>query len=466
MRLKESELQKSIQDQVKQEETPKNNSKKDNGKKQTVKETTAERIPTEEVVTESARINEPSETPVEEVVTESSSTDESGETQATPVEEVKVDIVTENPVPEVPTATVEQSTEAGSHTKVLDNLVKEVQIFSDDEDFMPPKKKGRVIVTIVIVLLIVALVVVGIVYVLPSFRKDKKDSNSSPTVPSVDVGYTYTYRDGMIVFQNGSTEIDSYRCVHPECSVYSEGKYQYHKNGVIAIQDGENIFLYNYLEKKEISENYTRLENLMRDGDTVSFIAEDANGKVGIIDVNGKVVLPFDYSNLAYSFGGGEVTDYSYEKNVITASKEGDWGLITLDNGTEKIPCQYDDIYYNGLEVVAVKDTGLWYLLDLQGNPVLEGGYDMIIPLESYLLVSQNNAFMILNYQGERVIQQDIPTYLKGFRGRLVKEVPCFKIEQDGTMVTIYIMESETDETLYDLYRFNTVNGELSAIIR
>ncbi len=360
---------------------------------------------------------------------------------------------------------LEDETEKPTHTMLLDNLTKEVQLFSNDEDFITPTKKWKTVVGILVVILLIAGIVFLVLYLKPFEKKEKKEQDTS-NVPTVIKDYRYEAREDRIVFYDGEKEISSYTCVGT-CSIYSLGRYQYFskEDHIIALQDNEHIFLYDFVEDKEVTDNLKRLENLYRDEKTVAFIATNSSDKVGIINTKGEVIIPFEYDDLAYSFGGGDVSDYSYEKNVITASKDGKWGLITLDKGKVKIDFEYDDIYFNDYDALSAKKDGLWYLLDLNGQKVFEEGYNIIIPINSYVLVAKDNVFRILNYSGEKVLAKDIPTYINGFRGRTTAEIPTFKIEIDGTIVNIYIMKSATDEKDYATYKFNTVNGEVTEVL-
>ncbi len=481
MRLKESELSESIQNTVNQLDTSGFKKKKEKRRKKGKKyekqrenyvvdnSLKEESIKEEQVVQEEITNTEIEPQPqviLEEPKIETEIVNAQEDTSIQISEPLEEENKSEEPV----TASSEEvETNAfveNSHTKMLNDLVKEVQIFADDEEFIVPKKAWKKILGIILALVIIASCVVLAIYFWPKPEDKSKDTPLDSNSENVDLGYSYTVEEDGIHFFNGKEEIDSYICVSEECSVYSFGRYQYHQDGVIALQDGNDVFLYDYVHKQEISENYTQLKNLMKDGNTKGFIAINSDGKEGIMDPQGKVVVPLIYDDLGYSIGGGDVSDYSYEHNVITASKDNSWGLISLDKGEELIPLSYDDIYYNDLDVFCGKQEGSWYVFDLDGKKVLEDGYDMVIPLSSYILVSRNGSFNILNYKGERVIQQDIPTHVIGFRDRDTSEIPTFKIETEGTVVTIYIMESSTDDTLYKTYKFNTVNGELTEVIR
>lgn len=361
---------------------------------------------------------------------------------------------------------LEDETEKPTHTMLLDNLTKEVQLFSNDEDFITPTKKWKSVVGILVAVLIVIGIICFVIFYLKPFDKKEKKKEETSNTNTVIQDYRYETKENSIVFYDAEKEISSYTCVG-ECSIYSLGRYQYFskEDHIIALQDGENIFLYDFVEDKEVTDNLKRLENLYNDGKTVAFIATNSSDKVGIVDTKGEIVIPFEYDDLAYSFGGGDVTDYSYEKNMITASKDGKWGVITLDKGKTKVEFEYDDIYFNDYDALVAKNEGLWYLIDMNGKMIFEEGYNIIIPINSYVLVARDNIFNILNYKGEKVISKDIPTYINGFRGREISEVPTFKIEMDGTIVNIYIMKSDTDEKDYATYKFNTVNGEVTEVI-
>lgn len=358
---------------------------------------------------------------------------------------------------------LEDETEKPTHTMLLDGLIKEVEIFTDDEDFITPTKRWKTVVGVIVFLLIVGIAIFLVLYFKP-FQKEK-EKVSEPTTSKNEIPKDYRYEVGEkeIIFYEGNKSISTYIC-KDTCSAYSLGRYQYFskEEQVIALQDGEEFLLYNFKDGKKITDNFTRLENLIKENKTVAFIATNTDKKTGIIDTKGNIIIPFEYDNFGYSFGGGDVTDYSYEKNFITASKDDKWGLITLDKGKEQIPFEYEDIYFNNYNAVSVRKEGLWYLVDLDGKPILEEGYDMIIPLASYVLVAKEEKFNILNYKGEKVVSKDIPTYVKGFRGRTISEVPTFKIEEEGSVVNIFIMKNETE---YSTYKFNTVNGEVTEVI-
>lgn len=351
---------------------------------------------------------------------------------------------------------------SSTYNETVDNLINEVKLFHGEGELEEqPKKSKKILIVSIIILLIIATAVLIFILINKNDNDNTKDHEKQEEIHE----YIYKEQKGKIEFYEDNVLIDTYICMDEECSVYSVGMYEYFSVNpkVIAIYDDNSIFLYNYIEKKAISSHYISLQNLYKNDETVAFIAYNNDNLVGIIGVDGSVVVPFEYDAIGYSINSGYVSDYSYNSNLIAAMKDDKWGLISLIDGSIILELKYDDIYYNGYDCIAVKENDSWYLLNLQGEKILNYSYDIIIPSKSYIFVSANGIFSILNYKGTNIINKEIPTYIKGFRGRKTSIIPTFKIDTNGTVITIYIMK---DSINYIEYKFNTVNGELTEVIR
>lgn len=342
-------------------------------------------------------------------------------------------------------------------------LINEVKIFNDDAGDLGFQHKRR-FWPIILVLIVLSGVAFGIYYCI-HIDDEENEVEKEPVNEVIEKGnvlYRYEETESGIDFYADNKLVSSYDC--DECSAYSLGTYEYFSTEptVLAIKEGKSIFLYDYVLSEVISDKYTQLQNLKQGEDTVAFIATNKSGLSGVIDIHGNVIIPLEYELLGYSTNSGDVSDYSYSNDIITAKKDGYWGIINF-KGEQIVPFEYEDIYYNGYGAISVYTEGLWYLNDLSNKRLIETGYDIIIPIKSYVFASVNNIFYILNYNGESIISKEIPTYLNSFRSRENFMTPTFKIEEDGTIVKIYIMSSEKT---YDEYKFNTVNGELTEIIQ
>lgn len=90
------------------------------------------------------------------------------------------------------------------------------------------------------------------------------------------------------------------------------------------------------------------------------------NGLFGFIDIHHKAVLAIQYDKLNY-YGKGQ---------PFPASKEGKWGIINL-KGEVKVPFQYDEM--EGINnAYVVKQKGLKGIISKEGKPLLPNQYTAI----------------------------------------------------------------------------------------
>ena len=382
------------------------------------------------------------------------------------MDEKGIDVVKveqENTVVEDGTIEIKTRISTKNYDEAVVKLINEVKIFSDEDADLGIQPKRRIWPIILIIIILLGLAG-GLYYYFYIYEDNnvKSEKTQEEEEQKDKIIYRYEEQEDAIIFYGDNEVIDTYEC--DECKAYSLGTYEYFSTNptLLAIQQDKEIFLYDYTLKQVVSDKYSQLKNLKSDDKTVAFIVTNKEGLSGVIDIHGKVIVPLEYDELGYSKSAGEVSDYTYEENMITASKDGYWGIINF-NGEEVIPFEYEDIYYNGHDAVVVCVEGLWYLNDLNNKRLIETGYDIIIPVNSYVFASTNNIFYVLNYKGESIITKEVPTYLNTFRSRENPLTPAFKIEEEGTIVKIYIMSTDTT---YDEYKFNTVNGELTEIIQ
>lgn len=339
-------------------------------------------------------------------------------------------------------------------------LINEVKMFNDEVDEIVTEKKKK-IWPFILILLLVLVIGIGVFIFLNMESETKPKEENKEEKTNKDITYSFEETEDGISFFAGEELIGIYKCV--ECEVLS-GSQEYFssKDKVIAITDDDNIFLYDFEKQEAISENYQTFKLLKNGEKIVAFVVSDDKGMYGIIDTSGKVIVPLKYEEIGFTNKEGIITDYDYAKDRITAKLDGYWGVISFSD-EEIIPFKYDDIYYNGYEAFVAYTEGLWYLIDFNDKILIKKGYDIMIPIKSYVFASSEDIFYILNYSGESIINQAVPTYLNDFRNRDIDKVPAFTIEEDGTKVNIYINKSDGT---YNQYKFNTVNGELTEIIQ
>ena len=249
-----------------------------------------------------------------------------------------------------------------NYDEAVVKLINEVKIFSDEDADLGIKPKKRVWPIILIILILLGIA--GGVYYYLYIHEDepaKQDDKKTQEETKKDILYRYEETEEGIVFYGDNEIIGTYEC--EKCTAYSLGTYKYFSTDptVLAIQDGKEIFLYDYTLNSVVGEKYTNMQNLKQDEQTVAFIVTNDKGLSGIIDIRGSVIVPLEYEALGYSTSAGEVSDYSYKKDIITAKKNGYWGAINF-KGEQVIPFEYEDIYYNGYNAFSGCIEGLWYL--------------------------------------------------------------------------------------------------------
>ena len=99
------------------------------------------------------------------------------------------------------------------------------------------------------------------------------------------------------------------------------------------------------------------------------------NGKTGMTDAAGDVLVPAMYDDIVY------VMHDLVRKNVVPAVLDGKMALVCQDgNGTPKTKFEYDDIYYLDRGYYVLVKDGKKGFADMYGNVYLDCTMDEILP--------------------------------------------------------------------------------------
>ena len=171
-----------------------------------------------------------------------------------------------------------------------------------------------------------------------------------------------------------------------------------------------------------------------------------------------------DYSKVEVIYNNDENNNLWYEENVLKVQKDGKYGLINLD-GKELLPCTYDEInVILGTKSVYVtvlnNEKGL---VDSKGNVIIENKYTEITSLTD----KYENGFIVKNEQGKYgIIKYDKTVGLEekydeiknvyGNSMYVVKEANTWKIvNSEG--------ESFLENKFEDVKEINTENVTIKA---
>lgn len=153
------------------------------------------------------------------------------------------------------------------------------------------------------------------------------------------------------------------------------------ENNIVVLEGVKSGAIYNYKEGKIINDDYVSYISLDKNRVLVS------NGeKKGIIDIDNKVILPCKYDDISSSISG----DYIGVKN-------GDlWGLKSLSDDKE-VKYQYSDFYIVKDNTILVSLNNKYYFVNYDGLRLEDTEYDYLHYIDDYVIAVSNKKIDILD---------------------------------------------------------------------
>lgn len=190
---------------------------------------------------------------------------------------------------------------------------------------------------------------------------------------------------GFINSENGSLIIP---CIYDEAYNFNEGVAKVcvkGKGSALISKRGETLTEYNV---------YPAFENFVEKG---TIRATNNEGKYGIIDAQGKTVIPFKYDFL-----------FNFNNNGYAKYKEKEkWGILNKQNSAI-IPPIYDDIVLgDDSELIAVKQNGKWGYVNFHNQVVIPFTFDKVEnfkPKKDYTIVYQNGRKGYIDKKGNLIV--------------------------------------------------------------
>ena len=373
--------------------------------------------------------------------------------------------------------------------------------FEDIRDFfVAMDTKTKVILTILLCALILFLA-----YILLdkySIIGEKENSNQHNSNPPVDTNtdvdtdtdtnvpdttiddsssnklyfYYSTYEGKKIVSStmklsevNTANMIGSYTCKADNCNAYQAYAYEPTKGEVfVIIEDGTGSFIYNLAQNLKVSKNYTSLE-CMNDElySTTKFYcaAEVTLNNYELMTLGGYVIAK-DFEAIGLNMGISR-TFYSYDlnKDIVTAKKNGKWGIINISTGKVVVDYKYEaaEILDNGR--VIFKLSGKYYLSDIKESIASKTAHDTIVKdYGTYMIVIDSNYLDIVDYDGNSIIDSKLKLNnpfvrypYEGILGVAVSEIT-------NNIITIRIEASGNAVYEYDEYEYNVLTKKVKLI--
>lgn len=122
------------------------------------------------------------------------------------------------------------------------------------------------------------------------------------------------------------------------------------------------------------------------------------DGKLGIADSNGKIIIPAQYNDV-------NALTQDYTKGYIVSNSESKYGVIKSD-GQIALECKYSEIKnIEDNNNYIVKEASTWKVINENGTTSLEGKVDNAVDMNNGNIVLNNNGkYSIINNEGNEII--------------------------------------------------------------
>jgi len=139
-------------------------------------------------------------------------------------------------------------------------------------------------------------------------------------------------------------------------------------------------------------------ENIYALEDIKNSLVTEKNGRKGVVDTKGNIIITNEYKNI-------DSLTSKYENGYIVANSEGKFGVIGY-NKKQELECKYDEIkkvYGNNSYVV--KENGNLKIVDNQGNNYLENKYTDILAInDTNVVAKKDDKVGVVTKLGEQLI--------------------------------------------------------------
>lgn len=283
----------------------------------------------------------------------------------------------------------------------------------------------------VIVVILVAIMFVAVIKTLLNQSKEVKVSSENYFTAYTDNKYGVINSEGEVIIEPSYAEYivipnskkDIFLCTYDVN--YSTGEYK------TKALNKKNESIFTEYEQIDALENYDENKNLYYENGTIRV---KRSGKYGLIDIEGKEILPTEYdeiktlkglenSILVYKDGkvglvdskGKKIIDTKYV-NILAIEDDYKLGYITVDENNKYglVDCNNSKILDNKYEQIApifgngnyvVKENGTYKLITKDGSTIIEGKFDEVKQIKNdSIIIKLDNKYGVLNTAGEEIV--------------------------------------------------------------
>lgn len=207
-----------------------------------------------------------------------------------------------------------------------------------------------------------------------------------------------------------------------------------------------------------------QITNLYSQEVELEFIPLELDGKMGLLDPNGKEVIPLKYDDFRYytgnliaaKFGAKIIDEHGHKRG-------GKWGFIN-EKGEQKIPFEYDDAapFIEGLAVV---EKNLKYgFINEDNEVIIDFQFDIALPFEKgFAIVQSNEKWGTIDKMGKIILPLEYDVLRRMDSCELLK----FGEEYDGHDLKYGLINPHGEIVIDALYKsIGTFNNGLAAVNR
>ena len=219
-------------------------------------------------------------------------------------------------------------------------------------------------------------------------------------------------------------KINKYYCKESRC--YIDG---YFENSNCTLIDDKNMIIYNY-EKGVLFEtdDFKNVGYISRDHGGKYFVLKNKDGKVGLIDTDGNVIVDYKYEEIGkYNehFDAISEASFSLDKDFIRYKDNNKYGILRLSDGKVLLNANYDNLDFlyegpincRGLDIntsyYKTFENNKWYLNSIDTfSKVSNIGYEDILFANKVLVVREGKYLYIKDFNGKNLTEKKIELYV------------------------------------------------------
>lgn len=173
----------------------------------------------------------------------------------------------------------------------------------------------------------------------------------------------------------------------------------WYEDNILKVSKNEKYGLIDFEGKEVLACDYDEITAL--NGVKGNILVKKA-GNMGLVNEQGQTIIPVQYKNILTLKEG-------YKNEYIIVNENNQYGLINT-SGIVVIEPKYEMVkYLNSSSMFAVKEAGVWKVIDIgNGDVVIDGGYDDIIHAKSdgFVVVKDGKYGVIDSNKEEKIEPQ------------------------------------------------------------